>query len=271
MNKYETIEFDIQQGIGTLWLNRPEVRNAFNSYMISEIIDCLETAEQDSEVLALVIRGRGKVFCAGADIQWMKSFSKLSYSEDYQENLQLARCFYMIYTFSKPTIAVVHGAAFGGANGILAACDMAYAQEDTVFAFSEVKIGIIPATISPYIIKRTGEFNARELMLTGRRFDGREADKKGLINQAFTSPEALESHYGRITDELYTNSPQAMSSGKELIFNITKSQNFNETIDYTARMIADARASQEGQEGMAAFLEKRAPSWVYNNKNTKSS
>lgn len=265
MNKYETIEFEVQHGIGTLWLNRPEVRNAFNSYMISEIIECLEAAEQDPEILALVIRGRGKVFCAGADVNWMKSFSKLSYSEDYQENLHLARCFYMIYTFSKPTIAVVHGAAFGGANGILAACDMAYALEDTVFSFSEVKVGIIPATISPYIIKRTGEFNARELMLTGRRFNGKEAEKKDLINESFNSATSLESYLAQMVKELYTSSPQAMSSCKELIFNITKSQNFNETIDYTARMIADARASQEGQEGMAAFLEKRKPSWAERN------
>ncbi len=265
MNKYETIEFDIDHGIGTLWLNRPEVQNAFNSYMISEIIECLEEAEQNPEVLALIIRGREKVFCAGADIQWMKNFSKLSYSEDYQQNLHLARCFYMIYTFSKPTIAVVHGAAFGGANGILAACDMAYALQDAVFSFSEVKIGIIPATISPYIIKRTGESNARELMLTGRRFNGEEAEKKGLINQSFHSVDAMEEYLQQILEELYTSSPQAMASCKELIFNITKSQNFNETIDYTARMIADARASEEGQEGMAAFLEKRKPSWIDNN------
>lgn len=263
MSKYETIEFEIQDRIGTLWLNRPDVRNAFNADMITEIIECLEAAEHNPEILALVIRGRGKVFCAGADIQWMKRFSKLSYHEDYQQNLHLARCFYMIYTFSKPTIAVVHGAAFGGANGILSACDMAYCAADTIFSFSEVKIGIIPATIAPYIIKRIGEFNARELMLTGKRFDSQEAARKGLVNQFFQT-EALEAFINSITSELHTSGPQAMASCKELIFNITKSQNFNETIDYTARMIADARASEEGQEGMAAFLEKRKPNWVEN-------
>lgn len=262
MNKYETIEFEVKDQMGVLWLNRPDIRNAFNSYMISEIVECLESAEHDSEILALIIRGKGKVFSAGADINWMKSFSKLSYSEDYQENLHLARCFYMIYTFSKPTIAVVHGAAFGGANGLLAACDMAYCTDDTIFSFSEVKIGIIPATISPYIIKRIGEFNARELMLTGKRFSGKEADKKGLVNQSFSTQQQLENYVESITVELHTSGPQAMASCKELIFNITKSQNFNETIDYTARMIADARASDEGQEGMSAFLEKRKPNWV---------
>ncbi len=261
MNKYETIEFEVKDRIGILWLNRPQVRNAFNAYMISEIMECLESVEHQPEILALVIRGRGKVFSAGADIQWMKSFSKLSFQEDYQENLHLARCFYMFYTFSKPTIALVHGASFGGANGLLAACDMAYCMEDTVFSFSEVKIGIIPATISPYVIKRIGEFNARELMLTGKRFSGAEAARKGLVNQAI-STEQLESFLESTLAELRTSSPQAMISCKELIFNITKSQNFNETIDYTARMIAEARASTEGQEGMAAFLEKRKPKWV---------
>lgn len=266
MTHYDTIEFEVKNGIGTLWLNRPEVRNAFNNHMIRDIIDCLESIEHDPEILALVIRGRGKTFCAGADIHWMKSFSKRSYEEDYQENMHLARCFYMLYTFSKPTIAIAHGASFGGGNGLLAACDIAYCAENTTFAFSEVKIGIIPATISPYIIKRTGEFNARELMLSGKRFGCQEAYAKGLINHIYPE-QALEEALEQLFIELRTNSPQAMASTKELIFTICKSSNFNETIDYTARMIADARASEQGQEGMAAFLEKRKPSWVKKREN----
>jgi len=268
MNRYETIELDVQDGIATLWLNRPEVRNAFNNYMISEIIDCLESIEHDNKVLALVMRGRGKVFCAGADINWMRSFSKLTYEEDYQENMRLAQCFYMLYTFRKPTVAIAHGASFGGGNGLLAACDMAYCSQNTIFSFSEVKLGIIPATISPYIIKRTGEFNARELMLTGRRFKCLEAYNKGLINH-IVNVENMEEELEELTNELKTSSPQAMASTKELIFNITKNRNFNETIDYTARMIADARASEEGQEGMSAFLEKRKPSWIRKRENVK--
>jgi methylglutaconyl-CoA hydratase len=269
MNKYDNIEFEVKDGIGTLWLNRPEVRNAFNNHMIADIIDCLESVEHDPEILALVIRGRGKVFCAGADIHWMKSFSKLSYEEDYQENMHLARCFYMIYTFSKPTIAVAHGASFGGGNGLLAACDIAYCAAKTTFSFSEVKIGIIPATISPYVIKRTGEFNARELMLSGKRFTCREAYDKGLVNHIYPEEE-IEEALQLLFNEFRANSPQAMASTKELIFNICKSSNFNETIDYTARMIADARASEEGQEGMAAFLEKRKPSWMKKRENVIS-
>ncbi|MGD1893847.1 MAG: enoyl-CoA hydratase-related protein [Cyclobacteriaceae bacterium] len=264
MHQYETIELEVSNGIATLWLNRPDVRNAFNDYMITEIMDCLQSIEHDSNITALVLRGKGKAFCAGADINWMKSFSKLSHQEDFQEKMHLARCFYMIYTFSKPTVAVVHVAAFGGANGLLAACDIAYCLADTTFAFSEVKIGIIPATISPYIIKRLGEFNSRELMLTGKRFGGEEAARKGLVNSVFSSQQTLDEYVQQTVRELKTSAPGAMTSCKELIFTITKSNNFNETIDYTARMIADARASEEGQEGMSAFLEKRKPNWVSN-------
>lgn len=262
MHQYETIEVSEENGIATIWLNRPEVRNAFNHTLIAELMDCMQSMEHDDSIAALLFRGRGTVFCAGADINWMKSFSSLTYEEDYQENMHLARCFYMIYTFSKPTIALVQGAAFGGAIGLLAACDMAYCLSDTTFAFSEVKIGIIPATISPYILKRIGEFYSRELMLTGRKFSGEEAARKGLVNAVFTDQISLQKHVDSMIRELRSSAPGAMATCKELIFSITKSKNFNETIDYTARMIADARASEEGQEGMSAFLEKRKPQWV---------
>jgi methylglutaconyl-CoA hydratase len=262
MNQFETIELTVDDGFATIWLNRQEVRNAFNHTMISELMDCMQSLEHDASITALLFRGRGNVFSAGADIHWMKSFSKFTYEEDYQENMHLARCFYMIYTFSKPTIALVHGAAFGGANGILAACDIAYCLADTTFAFSEVKIGIIPATISPYVIKRVGEFNARELMLTGKRFQGDEAAQKGLVNAVFSTYESMEEQLDQVVRELKSSAPGAMATCKELIFYITKSSNFNKTIDYTARMIADARASEEGQEGMSAFIEKRKPRWI---------
>lgn len=266
MNRYDTIELEVEDGIATLWLNRPEVRNAFNHLMVSEMIDCLESIENDPSVLALVLRGRGKVFCAGADVNWMKGFSKLTYDEDYQENMRLAQCFYMLYTFRKPTVAIAHKAVYGGGNGLLAASDIVYCTQGTTFSFSEVKIGIIPATISPYIIKRIGEFNARELMLTGRRFKCQEAYTKGLVNHVIEE-QTLNETLQELTNELKTSSPQAMASIKELIFNITKTRSFNETLDYTARMIADARASEEGQEGMSAFLEKRKPLWVRQSEN----
>ena len=259
---YTTIELTINNRIATLWLNRPDVRNAFNDVMIAELIDCLTEVGKDDNIIALILRGRGKVFCGGADIKWMQSFSQRSYEEDYQGNQQLAQCFYAFYNLPQPTVAVVHGAAFGGANGLLAACDMAYCVENTTFAFSEVKIGIIPATIAPYVIRRVGESYARALMLTGKRFDGTEAARVGLVNQHFVTKEDLEAYVQTIVSELKTSAPGALRSCKRLITTVAQVTSVEETMDYTARMIADARASEEGQEGMRAFLEKRKPNWM---------
>ncbi len=261
MTTYTTLELTITDRIATLWLNRPDVRNAFNGEMIDELIDCLATVAQGETIIALLLRGHGKVFCGGADIQWMSSFSQRTYEEDYQGNQRLAQCFHAVYTLPQPTIAVVQGAAFGGANGLLAACDMAYAVEDTTFAFSEVKIGIIPATIAPYVLRRVGEAAARELMLTGRRFEGAEAARVGLVNQCFRTKEDTEAHVRNVVAELKTAAPGAVRRCKQLIATVAQVSSVEETMDYTARMIADARASPEGQEGMRAFLEKRKPDW----------
>lgn len=259
---YETVELNVNQRIATLWLNRPDVRNAFNDVMITEITDCLAQVARDDGIIALVLRGRGPVFCGGADIQWMQSFSQRSYEEDYQGNQQLAQCFHAFYTLPQPTLAVVHGAAFGGANGLLAACDMAYCVENTTFAFSEVKIGIIPATIAPYVIRRIGASYARELMLTGKRFGGAEAERLGLVNRQFLTKEDAEAYVRSIMAELKTSAPGAMRNCKRLISTVAQVASVEDSMDYTARMIADARASDEGQEGMRAFLEKRKPNWI---------
>src|ERR1035438_2627148 len=173
MKHYQTIETEITGRICTIWLNRPEVHNAFNETMLVELTDCMETTGED--ILCFVLRGRGKSFCAGVDLNWMKSASQNSYEKNYTESLLLSKCFYAIYTCPKPTIAMIHGVSLGGANGLLAACDLAYWADDAVFSLSEVKIGIVPACISPYIIKRLGEYGTRELMLTGRRISGQEA------------------------------------------------------------------------------------------------
>ena len=262
MPNYQTIELKIHNRIATLWLNRPDVRNAFNDVMIREMTDCLTEVGKDEGIIALVLRGKGKVFCGGADIKWMQSFSQRSYEEDYQGNQRLAQCFYAFYSLPQPTVAVVHGAAFGGANGLLAACDMAYCVADTTFAFSEVKIGIIPATIAPYVIRRTGASYARELMLTGKRFNGAEAARLGLVNRHFLTKEDTEAYVRTIVSELKTSAPGALRSCKRLISTVEQVASVEETMDYTARMIADARVSDEGQEGMRAFLEKRKPNWI---------
>lgn len=261
MANYKTITCESSKQVITVWLNRPDVHNAFNEMMISELIDCFESISDDEAVRVVLLRGKGKSFCAGADLNWMKDVTEYGYDENIRESLRLSQCFHSIYTCNKPTVAVVHGAAIGGANGLLAACDMAFCEENTTFSLSEVKIGVIPACISPYIVKRVGEFGARELMLTGRRIKGNEAEEIRLVNKSLPGPE-LEKQVSSVIDLLLTSGPVAMSQCKKLIFDVSNTLSLEEALEYTARMIAEIRASEEGQEGMRAFLEKRPPGWV---------
>ena len=258
---YKHIEFELSEGEGIIWLNRPEVHNAMNEEMITEIVDAFSKAGEMAEVRYLVLRGRGKSFCAGADLNYMKGIAQFGFDENYQDGLKLAKCFNVIYNCPKPTIAIVHGAAIGGANGLLAACDMVYCLDDTKFAFSEVKLGIAPATISPYVCKRIGEYGARDLMVTGRRFLGKEAEKHGLVNKSFETEEALDEQMAFVRKMLMSSGPAAMEATKKLIYNLYNKYNFEDSIDYTAKLIAELRASEEGQEGMASFLEKRKARW----------
>ena len=261
MEKYENIEFEIKENVGTIWLNRPEKHNAMNAQMMSEIIDCYEKVNEIEDVRVVIIRGRGKSFCAGADLNYMKGIAEFGHEENYQDSLRLANCFNIIYTCIKPTIAVVHGAAIGGANGLLAACDFVYCDDNTKFAFSEVKLGITPATISPYVTKRIGEYGSRDLMITGRRFLGKEAEWYRLVNKSLPAEE-LEEQVNLTVKFLKTSGPDAIAACKDLLYNISNKLTFEESIDFTANMIADLRSSKEGQEGMASFLEKRKPKWV---------
>lgn len=261
MKDYTTIELEIKKEVGTIWLNRPEIHNAFNEVMIAELIEIFKEIKENDEIKIVVLRGKGKSFCAGADLNWMRNVAKYSYEDNYKESLNLSNCFYEIYTCPKPTIAIVHGAAIGGANGLLAACDFAYADENTIFSLSEVKIGIVPACISPYVTKRVGEYGSKELMLTGKRFKGEEAAYQRLVNKSLPTDQ-LEDYLVEIIALLKTSGPKAMSHCKNLIYDISNKLTLQEAIGYTAKMIADIRASEEGQEGMSAFLEKRKPNWV---------
>jgi methylglutaconyl-CoA hydratase len=257
---YTTLEIQITKQVATIWLNRPEIRNAFNEVMISELIKAFNEVSSREEVRVIVLRGRGKSFCAGADLNWMRDVAGYGYEQNFKESLQLSDCFYTIYNCPKPTIAVVHGAAIGGANGLLSACDMAVCDDETVFSLSEVKIGIVPACISPYVIKRVGEFGARELMLTGRRINGKEAERFRLVNKSLPAVD-LDAYLNDLIVLLMSSGPKAMTQCKTLIDQVSNKITLNEALSYTAKMIAEIRASEEGQEGMAAFLEKRKPSW----------
>ena len=243
----------------TVWLNRPEVHNAFDKMMLEELADCFENLPDDA--LCVILRGKGKSFCAGVDLNWMKAVSQNSYEVNYNESLLLSKCFLAIYQCPKPTIAIVHGVSLGGANGLLSACDIAWCTDDATFSLSEVKIGIVPACISPYVIKRVGEYGAKELMLTGRRIQGKEAAHLRLVNKSMPAEE-LEEAIASLISLLRTSGPKAMSHCKTLIHEVSNNLTLMEAYDYTARMIADIRASEEGQEGMNAFLQKRKPNWI---------
>lgn len=261
MVDFNTIDIAADGDIITCILNRPHIRNAFNEEMIRELKEFYTALSEEKKYRLVVLRGVGKSFCAGADLEWMRSVVNYSYEQNYAESLQLSECLYAIYSCKIPTAAIVHGAAIGGANGLLAACDIVYAEENTVFSLSEVKIGIIPACISPYILKRVGEFPTRELMISGRRFRGPEAEKLGLINKSLSAA-GMEDALDDLMKMIRSSGPNAVLMCKELIDSVTNQLPLKDALAYTAKMIAEIRRSEEGQEGMAAFLEKRKPGWV---------
>jgi methylglutaconyl-CoA hydratase len=259
---YTTLDIDIHGTVATVWLNRPAVHNAFNEVMIAEITGCFAELNHRDDIRVVLLRGREKSFCAGADLNWMRDVAKQSYQENFEESRKLAACFLTLYTCNKPTIALVHGVALGGANGLLSACDMTYCVDDATFSLSEVKIGIVPACISPYVIKRIGEPAARDLMITGKRIKGKEAESYRLVSRSFPDMSSMENYVNDVIETIKTSGPEAVSMCKKLIFDVVNKLSFDEVHDYTAKMIADIRASKEGQEGMSAFLEKRKPNWV---------
>jgi methylglutaconyl-CoA hydratase len=261
MDSYKTIEITTERNAATIWLNRPEVRNAFNALMISEITGAFDILGEDNSVRIIIIRGKGKSFCAGADMNWMMESSSLSREDNYREALLLSECFFKIYSSHKPVLAVVHGASMGGGNGLVAASDIALCTDDTVFSLSEVKIGLVPSVIAPYIIKRIGEFPARELMLTARRISGIEAAGYGLVNHSYPAEE-MDMEADLLVGQLLEGGPEALVICRKLMYDVCNNLNICNAVGKTAEMIAAIRTSEEAREGMAAFLEKRKPGWL---------
>ena len=255
------IEIEKIQNGAVVWLNRPDKRNALNKEMVIQLIDAVEALEADEKVRYVALRGRGDVFSAGADINWMRESSGNGKKDNYSDAKLLATFFHKIYHCAKPTVAIVHGSAIGGAVGMMAACDIAYCAHDAVFSFSEVKLGIIPATISPFILKRTGEFYAKELMFTGRKFDGKEAERVRLVNSAYPSDQ-LEQRFQELIAHFESAGPQALKACKKLIYKVENEFSQTELVEETSKIIAEIRASEEASEGFSSFLEKRKPNWV---------
>lgn len=245
----------------TVTLNRPEVHNAFDPEMVAALTDTLEAIAADDSIRAVVISGAGKSFCAGADIAHMRKSAKFTKAQNQRNAVESARMFHLLYALNKPTVAAVHGAVRGGGCGIVAACDIAIATRTATFRLSEVKIGIIPAMISPYVIGAIGERHARRYMLSGEEFDCAEAWRIGLVHDLVEETE-LASRVGTMLGQLYSSGPKAVNAIKQLIPTSAHSPIASGIVNETARIIAELRATPEAQEGLTAFLEKRRPSWT---------
>ncbi|HKJ18248.1 MAG TPA: enoyl-CoA hydratase-related protein [Xanthomonadales bacterium] len=249
----------------TLWLtlNRPEIHNAFGDQLIAELTEALIAAETDDNVHAIVLTGAGKTFSAGADMNWMRNMAAASEIDNREDALRLATLLRTLNFHPKPTIARINGAAFGGGLGLIACCDIAISVADAVFALTEVRLGLVPAVISPYVIRRMGERQARRFFLTAERFDAARAMRVGLIREIAT-PEMLDNMIEQQLRWLSQGGPRAISEAKSLIFSVCGQsiEKQKELDQHTASLIARLRVSDEGQEGLAAFLEKRAPGWT---------
>lgn len=229
---YKTILFSKEDRVARIVFNRPDVHNAFDSLMISELDHAFEKAKADESIRIVVLTGEGKSFCAGADINWLREIIHYTFEQNLEESLHLAEVLHKIYTLPKPTVAVVNGTTIGGGNGFLSACDIAIAADGAIFGLSEVKIGLVPAAISPYVIRRIGEGKAREFFLTGRRISAQEALKIGLVNEVVPL-EKLEKKAEEIVGLLLSSGPKAVASCKELIQRIPV-MSFEEAKEYTS-------------------------------------
>ncbi len=255
----ETVTFSPRGPVGHVILNRPSVHNAFNRRMIQELILVFKAIEQMPDLRLIVLRGEGKSFCAGADLNWMREIKDYTYDENLRESLELAEMLHLIYSSPKPTIARVQGAAIGGGTGLVAVCDIAVAAQDAKFSFSEVKLGLVPACISPYVIKKCGEGACREFFLTGERLSAERALTAGLVNRVVPADD-LDRTLDELANQLISSGPEAIRRCKELLSRVPQIT-FEEARRYTAEVIAQLRIAAEAQEGMSAFLEKRKPGW----------
>ncbi len=261
MTDYQTIELETRRDVAVIWMNRPEVRNAFNETMIGELSQALKSLEDDEENRAIVLAGRGPSFCAGADLNWMKKMAGYSTEQNYEDALGLATMLHTLYTLKKPTIARVHGHAYAGGMGLVAACDIAVAAVEAEFCLSEVKIGLIPATIGPYVVAALGARAANRYMLTAERFAAAEAYRVGLVHE-IAPADKVDEKIDELLVHLVRGGSTAHAETKSLIGVITRSPLNQTLIEETATRIARIRASDEGKEGIRSFLEKRKPKWV---------
>ena len=256
-----TLHIAYDAGVARITLSQPEIRNAFSDVAIADITQAFLTVGERADVRAVVLAAEGPAFCAGADLNWMRRMADYTRDENRDDAGKLAEMLRVIYECPKPTIARVQGDVYAGGMGLVAACDIAVAATGVSFCLSEVKLGLIPATISPYVIKAMGEQAARRYFLTAEKFSAQEAHRIGFVHDV-VGAEALDTHVQAIVQAIVTSSPHAVREAKVLVREITGKAIDSAMVVDTAERIAKVRASDQGREGVASFLEKRKPSWL---------
>jgi len=258
---FKTIKIQLGESMAWINLDRPEVRNALNAELIHELTEVFEWLNSRDDIRVVILKGNGKAFCAGADLEYMKAMAGFSYNQNIADAEKLSKLFQTIYFCNKAVIVDVHGACIGGANGIIAAADIVIAERQTKFAFTEVRLGLTPATISPFVVSKIGNTAAKELMLTGRRFTADEAKEFRLVNVVVDEAEMIDTERQYI-DHFLQASPDAIAECKNLLRMVSGTDDrYNPVFMQTSVAIANQRISEAGQEGMKAFFEKRKPNW----------
>ena len=256
---YTTFRLETDRRVARITLDRPSVKNAFDDILIRELSDALGMIAKDDNVRVMVLTGAGDVFSAGADLNWMKKVSQYTYEQNVQDALVFAKMLELLYRLPKPTIARVNGACMGGGVGLVSACDVAVSTHEAKYALREILLGIAPAAISPYVLRKIGETHAHDYFLTGRTFDAERAQQIGLLNEVVSITD-LDAATDRWIHRFLKAGPKAVAVTKQLINRVSWSS-LEDVQELTARTIAGLRGSEEGQEGFAAFFEKRKPSW----------
>ncbi|MDV2860608.1 enoyl-CoA hydratase/isomerase family protein [Psychrobacter sp. CAM01] len=261
MKNYKSLLVDIEQHVATVTLNRPEIRNAFNDEMIAELTEVFTMLGTDDNVRVIVLAAAGKAFCAGADLNWMRAMADYSYEENLADADKLAQMLKTIYECPKPTVAAVQGDVYAGGMGLVAVCDVAIAVKIANFCLSEVRLGLAPATISPYVVRALGVRASHRYFLSAEVFDAKKAHQLGFIHER-VSEEALEDAVATFCAKMVKNSPDAVRTCKQLLHDIAGAPISDELIADTVKGIADIRSSTQGKEGVQAFLQKRKPDWL---------
>ena len=246
--------------VAEVWLNRPELRNAFNSELIGELAQAFGSLGQDAQLRAIVLGGHGKAFCAGGDLNWMRAMADYTWAQNKADADVLADMLHTVYSCPVPVVGRVHGDCYAGGLGLAAACDVLVAAEGMHFCLSEAKLGLLPATIGPYVVRALGPQAARRYFITAERFSAARAHQLGFVHELAT-PETLDARVAEVVAALVANGPAAVKASKRLVQDLAGREITPELRDDTARRIADIRASAEGREGVSAFLAKREPAW----------